>query len=276
MPAWVEATGMPVASANSARAASARLWRTPPPATTRGAAGGADQADGGGEFGRVGLGPPYRPGPLGEELLRPVVRLGLHVLRQGEGDRAGLDRVGEHPHRLQRRRDQRLRAGDPVEVPGDRAQAVVDGHVARVGHLQLLQHRVGGAGGEAVAGQQQHRQVVDGGQGGTGDQVGGAGPDGGGHRVRGEPVAVPGVADGRVHHGLLVAALVVRHHVGVLHQRLADPGDVAVAEDAPGGPDEPLPHAVPLGVLGGQEPHQRLRDRQPHRRGHRCPSVSSG
>ncbi len=86
----------------------------------------------------------------------------------------------------------------------------------------------------------------------------------------GQPVGLPGVADRGVHHGLFVAALVVRHRVGVLQQRLADAGDVAVAEDAPGGADEPLPHAVAFGVLGGQEAYERLGDRQPGR--HRCPS----
>jgi hypothetical protein len=69
---------------------------------------------------------------------------------------------------------------------------------------------------------------------------------------------VPGVADGGVHHGLFVAALVERHDIGVLHQGLADPGHVAVAEDAPGAGDQPVPHAVPFGVLGGEEPHQGL------------------
>ncbi len=67
-----------------------------------------------------------------------------------------------------------------------------------------------------------------------------------------------GVAHGRVHHGLFVAALVVRHDVGVLDEGLADPGHVAVAEDAPGAGDQAAPHAVAFGVLGGQEAHQGL------------------
>ncbi len=90
----------------------------------------------------------------------------------------------------------------------------------------------------------------------------------------GEAVRLAGVADRRVHHGLFVAALVVGHLRGVLQQRLAEAGDVAVAEDAPGGADEPPPDAVALGVLGGEETDQRLCDGQAG--GHRYPSVWSG
>ena len=81
-----------------------------------------------------------------------------------------------------------------------------------------------------------------------------------------------GVADGRVDHGLLVAGEVVgqvRAAVQLgLQQRLADAGDVAVAEDAEAPGDQPLLAAVALGVLGGQEPDERLRDGEPD--GHAC------
>ncbi len=80
----------------------------------------------------------HPPHPLGEELLRPVVRLGLHVLRQRQGHRAGLHRVGEHPHRVQCGGDQRFRPPDPVEVARHRPQAVVDRDVPGVRDLQLL------------------------------------------------------------------------------------------------------------------------------------------
>jgi hypothetical protein len=42
--------------------------------------------------------PWHVPDPRGEQLARPVEGLGLHVLRQGDGHRPGLGRVGEHPH----------------------------------------------------------------------------------------------------------------------------------------------------------------------------------
>jgi hypothetical protein len=53
-----------------------------------------------------------------------------------------------------------------------------------------------------------------------------------------------GVAGGDVDQGLLVAALDERQGVGVLVQRLAEAGDVAVAEDAQGGGDQPAALAV--------------------------------
>ncbi len=132
--------------------------------------------------------------------------------------------------------------------------------------LQLLQQRVGRAGGEVVAGQEQHGQPVDGGQGGAGDQVGRSRADGRRDGLRRETVELAGVSDGRVHHRLLVAALVVGHDVAVLDQRLADARHVAVPEDAPRAGDQPVPFAVACGVLGGQEPHQCLGDGQTARR----------
>ncbi len=53
-----------------------------------------------------------------------------------------------------------------------------------------------------------------------------------------EPVAHPRVADGRVHHPLLVASLVVREDVGMGEQRLPDACHVAVAEDAEAAAEE--------------------------------------
>lgn len=244
----------------------------------QGAAGGTDRPYRFGQFVGVGGRAAYVPHAVGEELVRPVVRLGLNVLRESESYGACLDRVGEDPHRLQRRRDQRLGARDTVEVPRHRAQTVVDRHVTGVRDFELLEDRVRRAGREGVAGEEQDGEVVDRGERGTGDEVGRAGADRGRHSVRGETVGLPRVTDCRVHHGLFVAALVERHVVAVLDERLAEPGDVPVAEDAPGGLDQAAADAVPLGVLGGQEAYERLRDREPRRRGrggrgHRCPPV---
>ncbi len=65
-------------------------------------------------------------------------------------------------------------------------------------------------------------------------------------------------------HRLLVASLVVAE-VGVLLERLADAGDVAVAEDAEAAGEEGLLHAVALGILLLQERDQRLCHRQTER-----------
>ncbi|CAM5618902.1 hypothetical protein SFUMM280S_07069 [Streptomyces fumanus] len=78
--------------------------------------GGPDRLRGVGQFQRVGGGAADPPDPVGEELLRPVGRLGLHVLRQRERHGPGLGRVGEHPHGVERGGDQCLGAGDPVGI----------------------------------------------------------------------------------------------------------------------------------------------------------------
>ena len=72
------------------------------------------------------------------------------------------------------------------------------------------------------------------------------------------------VADRGVHHRLLVAGVVEGHRVGLLEQRLADAGDVAVPEDPEAARDQPLLDAVALAVLDAQEADQRLRHRQSH------------
>ncbi len=229
----------------------------------QGPLGGPHRPYGRVEFGRVGAGAADAPGPLGEELLGPVVRLRLHVLGQGEGHGAGRGGVGEDPGGFEGGRDQGLGAADPVEVHRDGPQAVVDGHVARGRELELLEDGVGGPGREGVAGEEQDGQAVDGGEGGAGDEVGGAGADGGGDGVRGEAVRLAGVADGGVDHGLFVAALVEGHERAVLNERLPGPGDVPVPEDPPGGGDQAAALAVALGVLGGEEADEGLGGGEP-------------
>ena len=61
-----------------------------------------------------------------------------------------------------------------------------------------------------------------------------------------------------VNHRLLVTCLVVRQQVGVLVERLPDSGDVAVPEDPEAPFEEPLLDSVPLDVLRGEEPDERL------------------
>ena len=50
-----------------------------------------------------------------------------------DGGRAGLDGVGEHPHRAEQRRGQLLGPPHPVEVARQRLERVVDGDVAASG-----------------------------------------------------------------------------------------------------------------------------------------------
>ena len=57
-----------------------------------------DGLDGAGEGCLVGTNAPNVPHLLLEELQRPVVRLGLDVLGEADGDGAGVGRVGEYAH----------------------------------------------------------------------------------------------------------------------------------------------------------------------------------
>ncbi len=61
-----------------------------------------------------------------------------------------------------------------------------------------------------------------------------------------------------MNHRLLVPCLVVRQQIGVLVERLPDSGDVAVPKDPEAPFEEPLLDAVPLDVLRGEEPDERL------------------
>src|SRR4029453_1836206 len=75
---------------------------------------------------------------------------------------------------------------------------------------------------------------------------------------RPEPVLHSRVADGGVHHRLLVARLVVGQELRILVERLTDAGDVAVTEDPEAAMEEPAFEPVPLDVLGGEEAYERL------------------
>jgi hypothetical protein len=193
----------------------------------------------------------------------PIVEgLGLHVLRQGQGHRARLGRVGQDAHGRGQRRQQLLGPIDAIPVAAERLEAVVDREVLAALGLELLENGADVPTGEDVAGQQQHRQTVDGRGGRAGEHVGGAGPDRGGAGERLEAVLHPGVRDRHVDLGLLVARLVVAE-LGCLLQRLANPGHVAVAEDAPAAGKERLLDPVALDALALQERDQRLGRRQP-------------
>jgi hypothetical protein len=225
---------------------------------------GSQHREHGVDLARVGLRAADNPGPFGKKLSRIVVGVGLDVLRQREHHGAGVYRVGEHPHGRGQRGEQLFGPGDAVEEAADRPERVVDGHVRLERVLQLLQHRALVPGRVRVAGQQQYRQPVDGGQRRPGHHVQRARADRGGHGQSGAPAAVLGERRGRVYQGLLVAALNERHGVAELVQGLAEPGHVAMAEDAQGGGDQPAALAVGDGVLPGQVRHDGLGYRQPN------------
>ena len=215
------------------------------------------------------------PLALVEERQREVVGVGLHVLRERDDRGAGVDRVDQYPHGRGQGGEQLLGPGDPVEEPRHRAERVVDAGVGLDRVLQLLQDRALAPGGVRVAGQQQHRQPVDGRQRGAGDHVERARADGRRDREGGPAEAGLRVAGREVHERLLVAALDERQVAGVLVEGLPEPGDIAVTEDAQRGRDEPAPFAVGDAVLPGQVAHEGLGRGEPNG-GHGSSSWGSG
>ena len=218
---------------------------------------------------RVGLGAADAPDVRLEEALGVVEGLGLDVLAEGEADRAAVRRVGKRAHGAGKCGEEMFGAGEAIKVAGDRAEAVVgrDGAVVEV--LDLLQHWVGTAVGEDVAGDEENRQAVDVRQCRRGHHVCGAGADRGGHRLRPAAAVGLGVGNSGVRHRLLVLAAPGWKRGADPVQRLADAGDVAVAEDRPYALDEAL--AV-LGHLHAEPPHHRLRCGQADRPAHLAPS----
>ena len=217
---------------------------------------------------RVRHGPRDVPDTLLEQLRAEVVCLRLNVLRERERDGAGLGLVDEDSHRLRRGGHDLLGAPDPVEVAGNGAEAIVHGDVSRPRNLELLEHGLGPARREDVAGNEQDGDTVDRRERGTGDHVRRSGPDRGRAYERAEPVLHPSVCRSRVHHRLLVPRLVVGQQLGRLVQRFADARDVAVAEDAEASAEEALLHPVALDVLRSEEAEQRLCRGQTNRSGH--------
>ena len=102
-------------------------------------------------IGRPALDP---PAALAEEVRGIIVGMCLDVLRQRDRDGARLGRVGQHAHRLRQGGQDLLGAGDPVEEPADRPEAVVDAHVGRDRVLELLEHRPLMPGRVVIGGEQ--------------------------------------------------------------------------------------------------------------------------
>ncbi len=106
---------------------------TPPPATISGLRGGADDLGGPAITERSGQRPGDVPGAFGEQRFRPVVRLGLHVLRRWRLVAAPVS-TGSVRTRIAPSSGggQLLGPPHPVEEAGQRLERVVDGDVAGV------------------------------------------------------------------------------------------------------------------------------------------------
>jgi hypothetical protein len=219
--------------------------------------------------------PRNRPDARLEQRRRIVVRLGLHVLRKGQRHGAGFRRRRQHAHRFGQRGDDLLRTVDPIPVSRHRPEAVVDRHVLRLARLELLQHGGRAPAGEAVARQEKDRHAVDRRAGGAGDHVGGAGADRAGAGKHPQPVVHFGVGRRRVHHRLLVARQVVGQRAALFVERLANAGDVPVAEDPEDAATQRLFAPIARRALPLQKPHHGLRHRQADFRSRRRHIVGS-
>ncbi len=95
-----------------------------------------------------------------EEELRVVERQFRGVLRQREEGWSAIGWVEHHRDGLGQRRDDLSRMRDAIPIARHGLEGVVhrDGRIAEM--LDLLQHRIGQAIGEGVAGDEQHREAV--------------------------------------------------------------------------------------------------------------------
>ncbi len=87
---------------------------------------------------RIGKSAFNAPNPLFKEIGRVIVGMRLNVLRQGQRHSAGLDRIGEDPHRFRKSGQELLWPGDSVKEAAHGTETVVDTHVRRNGMFQLL------------------------------------------------------------------------------------------------------------------------------------------
>ena len=191
-----------------------------------------------------------------EEAFGIVIGLGLHVLAEGQRHRPAFGRIGQHRHGAVERRDQLLGPRDAVEIARHRPEAVIDATRAVAEILDLLQHRIGQAVGEDIAGQQQHRQAVDMGDRRGRHHVGGAGADRGGAGHHAAAAHRLGEGDRRMRHRLLIVGAIGRQFVAHAIERLADARDIAMAEDRPDAGEDRQLLAVDLGHLAGEEARQ--------------------
>ena len=161
---------------------------------------------------------------------------------------------------------------DAVEIARHRPEAIVGGNAAVVEILHLLQHRIGRARDEDVAGQQQHRQPVHMSNGRRRQHIGRTWSDrrGTGHHA---PAHIRfRVRDRGKRHGLLVVRAISRQLFAYLIQRFADASHVAVAEDREHAAEQ-RQFAIEVRTQCCQIAHQCLRHGQADRAAHALPPV---
>ncbi len=183
------------------------------------------------ELPSIGPGPHDRVMPRCQELIRDVEGQRLHVLGQPDQRRAAVGGVEHRVDRQRERREDLVGHRDPIPVARHRPERIVHRGRGHAEVLDLLQNRIGRARRERVAGEQQQRDPVRVRHAGRGDHVRRARSDRRGRRH--DLTAAHGLAVGRRGecHALLVLAAPRRQLVPAFFERVAETGDVAVAED---------------------------------------------
>lgn len=125
--------------------------------------------------------------------------------------------------------------------------------------LHLLQHRVRLSGSKGIAGQQQYRNLIRRRCRGSCQHIGRARADGGRTGHNPPPPALFGKSSRRMHHPLLIAALIHLQSTRVLLKRLPKAKHVAVAENSKHTLNEALRPIAEIDILLIQKLHQRLR-----------------
>ena len=215
-----------------------------------------------GQFVRIGMQAARGPDFFVKEAFGIIIGFRLHILAERQRDRAAIGGIGQHLHGAAQRRDDLFGAGDAVEIARNRAEAVVDGHRAVAEILDLLEDRIRTAIGKDIAREKQDRQAVDMGKGCRCHHVECAGADGRGAGHEAAAEACLGKGDRRICHALLVLGAVGRQRVLDAMQRLADTGDIAMAENGEDTAEDRGLLTVNHGHLLGQKPRDGLRHGQ--------------
>jgi len=110
-----------------------------------------------------------------------------------------------------------------------------------------------------VSGQKQYWQPVDGGGGRSRHHIGRTRSYRCGASQAAQAIAGFGKGCRRMHHSLLVAKQIVGQP-GILLERLAHTGNVAMSEDSQTAFEQPMLHPIPFRILVLEEPNDGLRD----------------
>ena len=198
----------------------------------------------------------------GEKFQGEFAGFRLRVLAESQRHRAASGGIGQHLQGARQGREQLFGAGNPVEIAGDRPEAVIRRNRGVLKILDLLQHRIRPAGGEHIAGQQQHRQPVGMGQRRRRHHVQGARPDRGGAGHHPPAPLRLGISNRRMRHRLLVMRAEGRQTITHGIQRLPQSGHISMAEDRPYAAEQRVAAIIGGDALRREIAHQGLRRRQ--------------